>query len=155
MKPIEFKQLLYLSTMSKSKTTKSKLPVTKDELITFKYLLILNNNPDDSRYQITKTKDYVLEKMDNFEYNFYKNYPLDEEEDDKVWVGSKLYLADETKSNFQLAKYCNIEELVAVDKSTTLGDVKKMNNRVYGKHTTPLLILKASTVPRKLLEERK
>ena len=138
--------------MHKSKNTDTSVKIEKSAIISFNYLLVINNSPDDNRYSISKSKEYVLGKLDSFETDFYRDFPLDDN-NDKVWVGSNFYLADTYHSDYYLAKSANIKELTPVEKTMTLGELKKLNNKIFGKNSTPLLILKASTVPRSLLKK--
>ena len=137
---------------SRNSSKKSKTSVAK-EVVEFYYLLVLNNMPDDCRYYLSDSKEFVLEKVDFFESNFFKDFQFDD--DEKVWIGSNLYLGNSRLSDDYLADSSNLNQLVPVPKTTTLEELKKKNNKIFGKSSIPLVIIKASTVPRKLMENMK
>ena len=67
-------------------------------------------------------------------------------------MGSKTYLADPTFSNEQLA--ADAEGMHPVEKAMSVGEMRRRNVKIFGKGTTPLLVMRASAVPEELIRRK-
>ena len=104
------------------------------------------------RYHITQLSSETLENIDDFERGFFRKYPLDGEP--KSWMGSKTYLANPRFSNEYLAASAAVEQMYLVEKTMSTEEWNKKNAKIFGKGTTPLLVMRASAVPDELIRQK-